>query len=107
MARYVDADAMRERLLERGLKVDERIIQILYKTAIELLDIQPSADVRPERHGEWFHIGGDEWGCSCCGFVISTESSREHPMSEGLCNDYCCHCGAKMSREGEANGSKG
>lgn len=46
--------------------------------------------------GRDFQIGGDEWGCSCCGFVISTESSREHAISETQCNDYCRKCGAKM-----------
>ncbi len=56
----------------------------------------PTADVRPERHGEWVNMGGGEWGCSCCGHVISTEGSWEHPLSETQCNDYCRKCGAKM-----------
>ena len=56
----------------------------------------PAADVRPERHGEWVHLGGDEWGCSCCGYVIYTEGNWEHPMSETRCNNFCCKCGAKM-----------
>lgn len=64
----------------------------------------PAADVRPERHGKWCHLGGDEWCCSSCGYVISTEGSWEHPMSEGLCNKYCQNCGAKMDGEdGDGN----
>lgn len=50
-----------------------------------------SAD-RPQ--GEWKHLGGDEWLCSECGYVIWTEGSWEHPLERG--KDYCEHCGAKM-----------
>lgn len=72
--------------------------------AANKIDDIPTVDFCSEKHGTWVHLGGDEWSCSRCGFVISTESSREHPMSEGLCNDYCCHCGAKMSRkDGDSN----
>ena len=51
----------------------------------------PSAD-RPQ--GEWKHLGGDEWLCSECGYVIWTEGSWEHPLERG--KDYCEHCGARM-----------
>lgn len=62
----------------------------------QVLSLAPAADVRPERNGEWVHLGGDEWCCSCCDYVISTDSSWEHPMSETRCNDFCSKCGAKM-----------
>lgn len=35
----------------------------------------PAADVAPVVHGKWIHLGGDEWCCSACGFVITTEGS--------------------------------
>lgn len=51
----------------------------------------PTADVVEVKHGEWIHIGGDEWCCSHCGEVVTTEGSWEHPKKK-----YCNECGAKM-----------
>ena len=49
-------------------------------------------------HGEWKHIGGDEWVCSECGHVITTEGSWEHPLSTGAY--HCENCGADMRKGG-------
>lgn len=46
--------------------------------------------VEPVR-GEWAHIGGDEWCCSNCGHVISTEGSWEKPEKK-----FCEECGCDM-----------
>ena len=43
--------------------------------------------------GKWVHLGGDEWCCDKCGFVITTEGSWEHPHDIGA--KYCQNCGAK------------
>lgn len=51
----------------------------------------PVADVAPVVHGRWTHLSGDEWFCSACGFVISTEGSWDKPTKK-----YCQDCGAKM-----------
>ena len=51
----------------------------------------PAADVAPVVHGEWIHLGGDEWCCSACGFVITTEGSWDKPTKK-----YCEDCGARM-----------
>lgn len=51
----------------------------------------PAADVAPVVHGRWAHLGGDEWCCSACGFVITTEGSWDK-----LTKKYCEDCGAKM-----------
>ena len=51
----------------------------------------PAADVAPVVHGRWAHLGGDEWCCSACGFVITTEGSWDKPNKK-----YCDDCGAKM-----------
>lgn len=45
----------------------------------------------PVVHGQWTHLGGDEWCCSVCGFVITTEGSWDKPAKK-----YCEDCGAKM-----------
>lgn len=51
----------------------------------------PTADVTPVVHGRWAHLGGDEWCCPVCGFVITTEGSWDKPAKK-----YCEECGAKM-----------
>ena len=51
----------------------------------------PAADAVPVVHGRWTHVGGDEWCCSACGFVITTEGSWDKPTKK-----YCEDCGAKM-----------
>ena len=57
----------------------------------------PAADVAPVVHSRWAHIGGDEWCCPVCGFVITTEGSWDKPTKK-----YCEDCGAKMD-EGADN----
>ncbi len=51
----------------------------------------PAADVAPVVHGKWIHLGGDEWCCSACGFVITTEGSWDKPTKK-----YCEDCGTRM-----------
>lgn len=51
----------------------------------------PTADVAPVVHGQWEHLGGGEWCCSACGFVITTEGSWDKPTKK-----YCEDCGAMM-----------
>ena len=60
----------------------------------------PTADVRPERHGEWFFeapnaIGHFPVKCSCCGTKIATTADpcswKDEPN-----HIYCGNCGAKM-----------
>lgn len=60
----------------------------------DMIDKCPTIDVAPVARGQWMHLGGDEWFCSACGFVISTEGSWEKPTKK-----YCEDCGAKMEGE--------
>lgn len=55
-----------------------------------------TADVQEIKHGRWVHLGSDEWCCSECGFVITTEGSWDEPTGK-----YCTECGAKMDGEKE------
>jgi hypothetical protein len=60
-------------------------------TVLVAMQLQPTADVVEVKHGEWSHLGGDEWYCTNCGVVITTEGSWEKPTK-----NYCFECGAKM-----------
>lgn len=66
------------------------------ENAILFLEGIPDANVVPVVHGRWVHLGGDEWCCSACGFVITTEGSWDKPIKK-----YCEDCGAKMDGEDE------
>ena len=66
----------------------------LKETAQSLIDKQPTVEVVPVVHAEWRHIGGDEWCCSECGNVISTEGSWEKPTGK-----FCEECGADMRKK--------
>ena len=61
----------------------------------EVIDA-PAADVAPVVYGRWTHLGGDEWCCPVCGFVITTEGSWDKPTKK-----YCEDCGAKMDGKDE------
>lgn len=72
--------------------------EILYLQAAKVLrevSDAPAADVAPVVHGRWTHLGGDEWCCSACGFVITTEGNWDKPTKK-----YCEDCGAKMDGGG-------
>ena len=57
----------------------------------QYIEVLPAADVAQVVRGRWEHLGGDEWCCSACGFVITTEGSWDKPTKK-----YCEDCGAKM-----------
>lgn len=61
---------------------------------IKVIKEQPEADVAPVVHGEWLHLMGDEWRCSECDNVITTEGSWDIPKA-----NFCEECGAKMDRK--------
>lgn len=87
--RLIDADAAYERAqadLRRGALEDWEFDMI-----VNLLDSAPTVDAVPVVHGRWAHLGGDEWCCPVCGFVVTTEGSWDKPAKK-----YCEDCGAKM-----------
>lgn len=71
------------------------VAQLNERTALkyEIADA-PAVEAVPVVHGEWRHIGGDEWCCSECGNVISTEGSWEIPTG-----NFCEECGADMRKK--------
>ena len=64
----------------------------LQKNVIEAIKFSKPYDEKQQ--GEWGHLGGDEWTCSKCGHVITTEGSWENPISIGAY--HCENCGADM-----------
>lgn len=79
MPGYIDADALKNKLISSGAICD---------FGLYLIDIQPAADVRPERHGEWITRHDGLPFCSECNYnglgYIAVDLG------------YCPNCGAKM-----------
>ena len=91
MAEYIEREAAIDAIMKvyvrtAGYKARERVFE-----AEEAVHRLPVADVAPVVYGKWTHLGGDEWCCSVCGFVITTEGSWDKPAKK-----YCEDCGAKM-----------
>ena len=101
MAEYIDREAFKKSVEERyckPCKADGKDHNGCWCRACWVDDMlgdvecfQPAADVAPVVRTLWAHIGGDEWCCPVCGFVITTEGSWDKPTKK-----YCEDCGAKM-----------
>ena len=60
-----------------------------------IIDVQPTVDAEPVRHGRWEQMWEDDdqiqARCSCCGMVFWIGKGRD--------GNYCPNCGAKMDGE--------
>lgn len=93
MSRYIDADAALKRFEEMHGNESELLNCYNADWVVSFIETQPTADVQEVKHGRWAHLGNDEWCCTCCSFVITTEGSWDEPAEK-----YCSNCGAKMDR---------
>lgn len=91
MAEYIDKNATVGILEAMSRSTDCECIKKRLEKAAKRVGAIPAADVAPVVRGRWAHLGGDEWCCSACGFVITTEGSWDKPTKK-----YCEDCGAKM-----------
>lgn len=97
MTEYIEREAAIDAIMKvyvrtAGYKARERVFEA--KEAVHRL---PVADVAPVAHTRWTHLGGDEWCCPVCGFVITTEGSWDKPTKK-----HCEDCGAKMDGDSDA-----
>lgn len=103
MAEYIDREALMKFPIRRDHCDKEHANEHFIcgiETVLEYAESLPTADVAPMVHTRWAHLGGDEWCCPVCGFVITTEGSWDKPTKK-----YCEDCGAKMDG-GAENESK-
>lgn len=91
MDEYIDKNAAVGILEAMSRSADCECIKKRLEKAAKRVSAIPAADVAPVVHTRWAHLGGDEWCCHVCGFVITTEGSWDKPTKK------CCEdCGAKM-----------
>lgn len=91
MAEYIDKNATVGILEAMSRSTDCECIKKRLEKAAKRVGAIPTANDTPVIYGRWAHLGGDEWCCSACGFVITTEGSWDKPTKK-----YCEDCGAKM-----------
>lgn len=94
MAEYIEREAIMKFPIRKGRCDKEHANEHFIfgiESVMEYVENLPAADVAPVVHSRWAHIGGDEWCCPVCGFVITTEGSWDKPDKK-----YCENCGAKM-----------
>lgn len=96
MSKYIDReelirDIISDMALFMGTPDDVQKHDEQCNRAISYIESATGADVVPVVHARWAHLGGDEWCCYACGFVITTEGSWDKPTKK-----YCEDCGARM-----------
>ena len=97
MAKYIEWETLLAHLRKCKETSTGSSLTAAVITAIQyFVEKMPAADVAPVVYGRWTHLGGDEWCCPVCGFVITTEGSWDKPTKK-----YCEDCGAKMDGRGE------
>lgn len=95
MADYIDKEAVLS-LVQPDAPEDEKAaitIATAKKLIRSIIQHVPAVDVAPVVHAHWAHLGGDEWCCSACGSVITTEGSWDKPTKK-----YCEDCGARIDK---------
>lgn len=96
MVEYIDREALISEFKRLELGENSFIERVFADGVYAIIEQFHAANVAPVVHGRWAHLGGDEWCCTACGFVISTEGSWDKPVKK-----YCEGCGAKMDGEAE------
>ena len=100
MSEYIEREALAQQVKAFHEEIDTSNVNRSFDSGFrfaakriqELITHLPAADV--ERHAKWAYIGGDEWCCTNCGYVASTEGRWEPMMA-----NFCSECGAKMDLE--------
>lgn len=102
MAKYIEWETLLAHLRKcKETSTGSGLIAAVITAIQSFVEEMPLADVAPVVYGRWTHLGGDEWCCPVCGFVITTEGSWDKPTKK-----YCEDCGAKMDGNGEDDGQK-
>lgn len=92
MAEYIEREALKNDIAKSTEPFNTGSV-------FRAINRQIAADVAPVVHTRWAHLGGDEWCCPVCGFVITTEGSWDKPTKK-----YCEDCGAKMDGDRKDSG---
>lgn len=108
MPRYIDADGLKEQIpkdIHEDVFENCSNCELLDDEQVkELIDLQPTADVRENVRGEWLpHPNNKEWDiCSACGTGCKRREFGIHANGDKWVTEYnfpfCPNCGADMRK---------
>ena len=69
MRRYIDAEKLKAEFDYEHIDMNKTAAVVHHCHFLEIINQQPTADVRENVHGEWVDVKGDGsmWACSLCG----------------------------------------
>ena len=95
MARYIDADKLKDEIMDARLIRHPTLSDT--RDVMSIIESQPTADVVEVKHGEWIGRCGtgqyDDYYCSHCNMY------EEYTRNKRLLGKYCSYCGARMDGE--------
>ena len=104
MSRYIDADKLKSEFDYKHIDMNKTAAVVHHKNILEIINRQPTADVRENVRGEWENITlqhkitkeiKESRKCSVCGAVYLRHYGNEEGYEEDAPN-YCPNCGADM-----------
>ena len=100
MSRYIDADKLINELepVIKSAAFKNRNIRSNVNKCLEIVNNQPTADVRENIKGEWIrrdsrYVGWISFNCSVCGETLELDRETSSDFK------YCPFCGADMRGE--------
>ena len=103
MPRYIDADALRERMYHEAFETDSKDQRwdsgcwIRYKMFERNIEAIPTADVVEVKRGTWI----DDWEMGCSECSVCSDSYLWEDFKGVSEWNFCPNCGAKMDKEGD------
>ena len=95
MARYIDVDLLQN----EAFTVQTKEYGSLDVVALDVINEQPTVDVKEVVHGEWTENGNCTAKCSICGYLRlgnTTENIYKYKIA-----NFCPDCGADMRKEAD------
>lgn len=105
MSRLIDADKLKQHYAWWEIGDGEITYAEAKKRFDTIIDVQPTVDAEPIKHGHWsLNPHNRAWDvCSACGFGTKRREYGINPDGTEYVTEYsyryCPNCGAKMSRE--------
>lgn len=87
MGRLIDADRLKAHYCWWAGGSKEMSIDEAKKTFDTIIDVQPTVEAEPVRHGRWINHG---WS------IVCSECGEDYAFAK---RNYCPNCGAKMDGE--------